>query len=106
MENELFHGTLKSGRNWHVVLCRKPDVSLIEGRHLILECDGQTSPDDLTPEELSEFRLLAFIIAEKNATTPGRWRVDSNGPTMSSRSHLHAHIKLPDGKDELSRLVG
>jgi hypothetical protein len=105
-EKEMEKGTLSSGREWHLVLCREPDVNLVNGRHLILEGVGQPTPDQLIPKELAEIRLLTFKLAEELASEPGRWRVDFNGPSVATQKHFHAHIKLPAGGDKLSRLVG
>lgn len=99
-------GALATGREWHLVVCARPDADLVAGRHLILECVGQPTPAELTPAELNELRLLAFQLAEQYASEPGRWRVDFNGPTVAVRGHFHAHLKLPAGTDQLTRLVG
>lgn len=99
-------GTLSSGREWHIMVCRKPDSNLVEGRHLILEGVGQPTPEQLSPEELTELRLLTFKLAEEFASEPGKWRVDFNGPNVATQPFFHAHIKLPAGKDKLARLVG
>lgn len=104
--DEIKVGTLSSGRKWHVVECRKPDNGIKEGKHLMLEGVGQPAPEDFTQEELKEFRLLAFSLAEELAIEPGRWRVDANGPKIATRSHLHYHLKFPAGSDKLARLVG
>lgn len=105
-EQEVKRGMLSTGREWHVVLCRRPDSSLVEGRHLILEGVGEPTPNEFTPLELNELRLLAFSIAEEMANEPGRWRVDFNGSLVGVRPHFHAHLKLPAGNDELGRLTG
>lgn len=99
-------GALSSKREWQLVVCAKPDERLVDGRHLILVGAGQPTPEELTPEELREFRLLAFDLAEAFASEPGRWRVDFNGPGVATRPHIHIHIKLPAGGDKLARLVG
>jgi len=91
---------------WHVLQCAKPDTNLKEGRHLILEGVNQPAPNDLTTEELTEFRVLTFTLAEEFASEPGRWRIDFNGPAVATQKHFHAHIKLPAGQDKLARLVG
>lgn len=106
VSSEVYRGVLGSGREWHLVVCAKPDAALVEGKHLILEGVGQPTPGDLSLEELNELRLLAFQIAEQYANEPGRWRVDFNGPAAATQKHFHAHIKLPAGQDKLSRLVG
>ena len=99
-------GQLKTGKEWHLVECANPDNSLKEGSHLILETVKQYRPEELSPEELSEIRLLAFQLADEQATEPGKWRVDFNGPKVGTSAHFHAHIKLPKGQDKLARLVG
>ncbi len=103
---DIRNGCLSTGRAWHVVPCAKPDNGIKEGKHLILEGLNQPTPDELTPDELAEFRMLAFSLAEELAVEPGRWRVDANGPKIATRSHLHFHLKLPAGNDKLARLVG
>jgi len=103
---EVETGSLSTGLKWHLVLSAKPDSNLIEGRHLILEGVDQQSPNEISPDELGELRLLAFRLAEKFASEPGHWRLDFNGPAISTQKHFHAHIKLPKGKDKLARLVG
>lgn len=103
---EVERGKLCGGREWHLIKCRKPDSDLREGEHLILECVGQPAQEELALAELAEFRILAFLLADRFASEKGRWRVDFNGPALATRPWLHAHIKLPAGKDKLARLVG
>ena len=105
-EQEIRRGQLTTGREWHLIPCRKPDANLVEGKHLILEGVGQPTPEQLTAEELAELQLLTFRLAEELASKPGRWRVDFNGPGAAERAWFHAHIKLPAGQDKLARLTG
>lgn len=104
--DEVCKSTLTTGREWHLITCRKPDSSIKEGKHLILEGVGQPTFDELSAKEKQELQLLTFDLAEELASEPGRWRVDFNGPGVCTRPHWHAHIKLPAGQDELPRLVG
>lgn len=100
-------GALKNNRPWRLVECDAPNAAIKEGKHLILTLEREGKPpEDATREELDEFRLLAFDLAEKYASEPGKWRTCFNGPAAAKRKgHWHCHLLLPKGSDELPRLV-
>ncbi len=107
-ESEIMKFALPSGRPCKVIPSRRRSPGLDEGRHFILQPISEEPP--LQDQEQEDLLAEALRFAKGAAKEPGRYRVAINGSAqrkgqMDTRATTHVHIMLPEGNDELPRLV-
>lgn len=99
---------LSTGRICEVIKSRRKSPGLERGTHWILRLVTEEPPP--TERDLEALLSEALRLAMQGAKEPGRFRLALNGPAQrrgqrDTRAQTHVHIMLPEGNDELPRLV-